>query len=95
MRCLSCGAEMRLVQSMPHESIPLLEHKTFECSACKDIERRLMLSRDVGGSPEGLVPMHEAPPTASASVTEDSVSDADQALLCNAWAMLKGRPSGA
>ena len=85
---------MRLIQAVPHESIPALEHRTFECSACNDIERRLMLGREATARPAGLVPMHEAPPTAQASIIDDDATEADQTLLRNAWAMLKGRRSG-
>src|SRR4029077_19908291 len=99
MRCLSCGAEMRLIQAVPHESTPALEHTTFECSACKDIERRLTLRSDSARSAE-LMTLEEAPPTASAAgeppptvAKEEAPSDADQSLLRNAWAMLKGRPA--
>jgi hypothetical protein len=107
MRCLSCGAEMRLIQTVPHETIEALEHRTFECSACSDIEGRLMLGRSVAVSPTGVVPVHEAPPMAHSSIVEESsiveppslvegedAKEADHALLRNAWAMLKGQRSG-
>jgi hypothetical protein len=55
---------MRLVQAVPHETIPTLAHKTFECPACHDVEQRLMLSGEPTDGPAELVPIHEAPPTA-------------------------------
>ena len=110
MRCLSCDAEMRLIQADPHETIPTLEYKTFECSACSDIERRLTLSTN--GGPDKLVAVAEAPPSvaelppsvaeAPPSIAEAPPSapsasaneEADQGLWRNAWAILKGQRSG-
>jgi hypothetical protein len=63
---------MRLVRSEPHETIPLLEHRTFECPACNDVEQRLMLGSEAAARPERLVPAHEAPPTATASAADAS-----------------------
>ncbi len=41
------------------------EHHTFMCSACGDIERRLVFTRNIGQShTEEPVPVHTAPPTA-------------------------------
>ncbi len=43
MRCMACGAEMRLVQVEPDATmaVPGYAHHTFECPACKETERRL------------------------------------------------------
>ena len=90
MRCLSCGAEMHLTQTAPHESIPTLEYRTFAWSACNDTERRLMLSREPAARPAEM-PVHEAPPTAQAAASGNEAAEADQTLWRNAWAMLKGR----
>jgi hypothetical protein len=45
--CVACGAEMHLVRVAGDETIMLLgdEHHTFECSACREIERRLIFTR--------------------------------------------------
>jgi len=47
MRCMACGAEMRLMQSVPDETmmVPGYEHQTWACSGCDEVERRLMFTR--------------------------------------------------
>jgi hypothetical protein len=54
MRCVPCGAEMRLVQVVGDDTmmVPGYEHHTFECSACREVERRLVFNR-IGRSPTG------------------------------------------
>jgi hypothetical protein len=49
MRCLACGAEMNLMKAVQDDTMPVpgFEHHTFMCSACGDIERRLVF-RHVG-----------------------------------------------
>jgi hypothetical protein len=45
MRCLACGAEMRLVQvSLADARMAGLERHTFRCSSCSHISERLVLS---------------------------------------------------
>jgi hypothetical protein len=48
MRCLPCGAEMDLMHVVQDKtiSVPGYEHRTFKCSACGDIERRLVFAKD-------------------------------------------------
>src|SRR5580704_7919017 len=48
MRCMLCGEEMRLVQTVPDETmiVPGFEHHTFHCAACHDEERRLVFVRE-------------------------------------------------
>jgi hypothetical protein len=47
MRCVPCGAEMHLVQAVGDDTmmVPGYEHHTFECSACREVERRLTFNR--------------------------------------------------
>ena len=47
MRCVACGAEMHLVQVAGDDTMMVrgYEHHTFECSACREVERRLTFSR--------------------------------------------------
>jgi hypothetical protein len=54
MRCMVCGEEMRLVQSVPDETmgVPGFEHHTLNCPCCHDEERRLVFIRQ----PEPLSP---------------------------------------
>ena len=48
MRCLPCGAEMDLMHVVQDKTISVrgYEHRTFKCSACGDIERRLVFAKD-------------------------------------------------
>jgi hypothetical protein len=52
MQCLACGAEMRLNQISDRNAMLAagFEHRTFECSACGDIERRLVFVGHPGSS---------------------------------------------
>jgi hypothetical protein len=47
MRCMLCGEEMRLVQSVPDETmlVPGFEHHILSCPCCHDEERRLVFIR--------------------------------------------------
>ena len=44
MRCMVCGAEMRLTQSVPDETmlVPGFEQHTLFCPSCHDEEQRLV-----------------------------------------------------
>jgi hypothetical protein len=58
-----CGEEMRLVQTVPDETmiVPGFEHHILNCPSCHDEERRLVFIRQ----PEALSPpiqTHEAEP---------------------------------
>ena len=45
MRCLKCNAEMALIGAVPADAtLPGFEHRTFSCSACSEIERRLLFT---------------------------------------------------
>ena len=45
MRCLQCNAEMTLIGAVPADAtLPGFEHHTFLCSACNEIERRLLFT---------------------------------------------------
>ena len=46
MRCLVCNAEMLLMEAVPADptTLPGFEHHTFLCSACNEIERRLLFT---------------------------------------------------
>ena len=47
MRCVPCGAEMHLVQVAGDDTMMVrgYEHHVFECSACCEVERRLIFNR--------------------------------------------------
>jgi hypothetical protein len=54
MRCLGCGAEMRLVQVARDETmmVPGYEDQTFECPQCHEIERRRVFRNAASSSGE-------------------------------------------
>ena len=56
MLCVKCGAEMHLVQVASDNTmmVPGYEHHTFECPACRDVERRLTFNR-ARRSPTGRI----------------------------------------
>jgi hypothetical protein len=47
MRCVACGTVMHLVQVAGDGTMMVrgYEHHTFECSACRQVERRLIFNR--------------------------------------------------
>ena len=48
MRCLACGAEMRVSQIVPDDSMPVRGYaqRTLECPDCGEVERRLTFTGD-------------------------------------------------
>src|SRR5262245_20666462 len=56
MRCLSCGAEMHLVEVRRDDSMMVrgYEHHTFECTGCPERESRLTFS-PAKGAPTGRI----------------------------------------
>jgi len=69
MRCLSCGAQMRLQQVAGDESVAVagFEHHTFTCPACGEVERRRVFTKE--RTPRILV--HAAPAISPASAMAD------------------------
>ncbi len=59
LQCLACGAAMRLHHAPEGNSAASFEHRTFECAACGDIERRLVFTGEA-----------EVPPRADAATIE-------------------------
>jgi hypothetical protein len=49
MRCFACGEEMRVVEVVPDDTMPVpgYEHHTLECPGCHDVERRLQFAREI------------------------------------------------
>ncbi len=47
MRCIDCGAEMRMLQVARDDTMMVsgYEHHTLECAGCHKVERRLVFSR--------------------------------------------------
>jgi hypothetical protein len=79
MRCMVCGAEMILIKAIPDDTMPVpgFEHHTFMCSACHDIESRLVFDRhdrDIGTEP---TPGHSIPPAAT-TIQDDRIAVRDE-----------------
>jgi hypothetical protein len=73
MRCLACGAEMRLEEVARDETVPVsgfMRH-TFECSVCGDIEQRLAFIGRVEPSNVDAIPLHSAPPVSPLPAAEN------------------------
>ena len=68
--------------------VPGYEHRTFMCSACGDIERRLVFARDIGQSPTEPVPVHTAPPISPAPDQQDRIPTSG--ILRRLFAKLRG-----
>src|SRR5262245_3654131 len=47
MRCMACGAEMLLMNSVQDDTMAVsgFQHQTFMCSSCHDVERRLVFAK--------------------------------------------------
>jgi hypothetical protein len=73
MRCLACDAEMILMKVVKDDTmaVPGFEHHSFMCSACHDVERRLVFTRRGRESDTEPMPAHTAPPIAPASAAQD------------------------
>jgi hypothetical protein len=63
MRCVACGAEMRLVGvSLTDTPMAGFERHTFKCSTCSHVSRRLVLSPKTPVVNLPLVEQHPEPP---------------------------------
>jgi hypothetical protein len=73
MRCMVCGAEMRLEEVARDETVPVsgfMRH-TFRCSVCGDIEQRLAFIGRVEPSNVDAIPLHSAPPVSPLPAAEN------------------------
>jgi hypothetical protein len=70
---MACGAEMILMNVVQDDTmaVPGFEHHTFMCSACHDVERRLVFTRHGRQSDAEPMPMNTAPPIVPASTVQD------------------------
>jgi hypothetical protein len=95
MRCMACGAEMRVVQVVPDETleVPGYEHHTLQCSGCNDVEQRLVFNRD--GAARASEPVTDS---SAAPVPPSAASPSERIAVPSAWkravAMFRGRPAG-
>ena len=53
MRCISCGAEMRVVQTDQHDNMMVAGyvHQRLECTGCHEVETRMVFDRDAASPP--------------------------------------------
>jgi hypothetical protein len=91
MRCLACGAQMQLIDVAQDATMPVpgYERLTFSCSACGDIEQRLVFTRQVGLSHIKSESMHTAPPISPAPTTHKKRVAASD-ILRRVFAKLRG-----
>jgi hypothetical protein len=84
MRCMACGAEMRVVQVVPDETleVPGYEHHTLQCSGCNDVEQRLVFNR-AGTARAAAEPVAEsvAPPIPPPAVAATDAPIADEPIV--------------
>jgi hypothetical protein len=74
---MACGAEMILmkVDQADTRLVPGFEHHTFVCSACRDVEQRLVFTRHGREKDAEPMPVHVAPPTVpAADVQEERIA---------------------
>jgi hypothetical protein len=91
MRCMACGAEMRLMQVVPDDTMMVAgyEHHTLQCTGCDEVERRLVFSRK-------KTPVDSVPAAPEKRVAPDSTHQSERVAAPSAWAravaMFRGRP---
>jgi hypothetical protein len=75
---MACGGEMILMSVVQGDTmgVPGFEHRTFACSDCQDIERRLVFTKQSGDDDTEPMPLQAAPPIAPASTVHDERVDA-------------------
>jgi len=77
--------------------VPGYEHRTFMCSACGDIERRLVFARDIGQRHTEPVSVQTAPPISPAPTNQQDRIAASGKLEARirkvAWQAGVGSPS--
>jgi hypothetical protein len=98
MRCMACGSEMVLMQSIRDDTMPVagFEHHTFMCSDCNDVERRLVFVKPSDQVDPEPVTLNAAPsisPTVAhepAAAVEDEPGAAP-GILTRVLSKLRGR----
>jgi hypothetical protein len=71
MQCLACNAKMHPGEALGEDSAPEFEHRTFTCSVCGDVERRLVLKRHVAPTNVDPVLSLNAPPISPPATIEN------------------------
>jgi hypothetical protein len=94
MRCMACGEEMRVVQVVPDDTMPVpgYEHHTLECPACHEVERRLVFIREtepIPFEPRSLPPLarqDEVTASTGGAATVGASINTSINTSINAWA---------
>jgi hypothetical protein len=75
MRCMACGAEMRLVRVVRDDTMMVTgyEHHTLQCSECHEEERRLVFSRE--GTPSPVEPAPAATPAPESNTSRTNAAE--------------------
>jgi hypothetical protein len=105
MRCMSCGAEMRLLQTERDDTMgaPGYQRQTLQCFGCNEIERRTIFTGEGLSDPAEPAPPVESstpsiapvtPATPVGSILSESEADLDEgeAMLRRAIAMVRSSP---
>ena len=95
MRCMACGAEMIVMNTVQDDTmaVPGFEHHTFMCSACHDVERRLVFTRDMTPISAGPVSAR-TPPPGSPAATAQNERTAAPGIVMRVFARLRGGYTG-
>jgi hypothetical protein len=98
---MACGAEMILMNVVQDETMPVagFEHRTFMCSECHDVERRLAFNPHDERRQKAIVepiaepiPVHVAPPIVPAETAhEETIAAPAPGLLRRVVAKLRRR----
>jgi hypothetical protein len=87
MRCMACHGIMHLVETIPAKVIraPGYEHRSFRCSTCSAIERRLAYTI------QDLPQPAEPPPVSAAAMKLQARPSQEVLAELAAWARMMGK----
>ena len=98
MRCMACGAEMRVVQVVPDDTlmVPGYERHTLQCSGCNDIEHRLVFNREAAEQAAAAAEAESTPVAPPAAPMPEPANEPVRtpSPWQRAIAMLRGRHAG-
>lgn len=107
MRCMSCGAEMRLLETERDDNMgaPGYQRQTLQCSGCNEVERRTIYSGENSSKPAepapaaalsspSIAPAASMTPVASILSEADDDLDESEAMLRRAIEMVRGLAHG-